>query len=144
VELDQIIGIVLAAGLLGVAGLFAWRQKRALVALREQDIQTAADRRYHRNQSRRRIAYCVLMTLCAVMIAGWFVFEDELRRSAEWSVLYWIAVLLLVLAILLLAAFDFWAIARYGLRHHHQIQADRQAMLEVQAARLRQQRNGRS
>jgi hypothetical protein len=135
-------GIVLAVVLLGLAGFFAWRQMRALQALRTQEALSREDRRYHRSQAWRRIAGSVIMALCAGLIIGWFFLEDWLKQSAKLSVLYWSTCLLLVLAIILLAAVDFWAIARYGLRHHRQLQADRQAMLESHAARLRSQRNG--
>jgi len=134
-------GILLALLLLGLAGLFAWR---SLAALRPPGTLDAEDRRFHRNQAWRRLACSVLMVVCAGLIVGWFFLEDQLSQSADLSVLYWVAVLLLVLAIIFLATCDFWAIARFGLRHHRQIQADRRAMLESHAARLRSQRNGRT
>jgi len=134
-------GILLIVMLLGLAGLFAWRSLRALRTLGSASTE---DRRYHRNQAWRRVACAVLMVLCAGLFLGWFFLEEELSRSAELSVFYWISVLLLVLAILFLAAFDFLAIARFGLRHHRQIVADRRAMLESHAVRLRSQRNGRN
>jgi hypothetical protein len=84
----------------------------------------------------------VLMVGCAALILAWFPLEDWLNQAPELLVSYWSAVLLLVLAIVFLAAFDFWAIARFGLRHHRQIQADRRTMLENHAARHRSQRNG--
>jgi fatty acid desaturase len=136
---ETTFGILLVVFLLGLAGLYVWR---ALPALRGQGAPGSPDRRYYRNQARRRLASAVLMVLCAGLIVGWFFLEDDLKESAQLSVLYWVAVLLLVLAILLLAAFDFRAIAHYGLRNHRQLEAARRAMLENQAARLRSRRNG--
>ena len=70
------------------------------------------------------------------LIAGLMRSHSPVRRALK--------NLLLVFAMILLAAFDFWAIARFGIRHHRQIQEDRRAMLESHAARLRSQRNGRN
>jgi len=42
----------------------------------------------------------------------------------------------------MLAAVDVWAIARFGLRHHRQLQADHRDGLKRDVARLRQERNG--
>jgi uncharacterized membrane protein YcjF (UPF0283 family) len=143
VNLELTFGIALALVLVGLAGFFAWRQKGSLRSLRGQGTLSPEDQRYHRNQAWRRVAGSVLMFVCAALIVAWFFLEDSLNQSAEWFALYWITVLLLVLAILCLAGFEFLAIARFGLRHHRQIQADRRAMLEDQVARLRSRRNGR-
>lgn len=73
--------------------------------------------------------------------------DAERNRQRAFDLLYssyWLVALLVVLGILSLAAVDFWAIRRFGLRHFRQIQADRRAMLEDQIARFRRQRNGRS
>jgi hypothetical protein len=142
VNAELISGIVLAVVLLALAAVFTWRQKRSLRALRELTSLSPEDHRYHRNQAWRRIAYAVLMVGCVALIIGWFFLEEQLNKSLELFTLYWITVLLLVLAMILLAVFDFWAIARFGIRHHRQIQEDRRAMLESHAARLRSQRNG--
>ena len=56
--------------------------------------------------------------------------------------LNWLGAFLVLMAILYLAAADLWAIRQYSLRHHRKIQADRRAMIEDQAARMRRQRNG--
>jgi hypothetical protein len=51
-------------------------------------------------------------------------------------------VLILLMSIIFLAAIDFFAIRRFGLRHYRQIQADRRAMIEGELTRIRSQRNG--
>jgi hypothetical protein len=56
--------------------------------------------------------------------------------------LYWIVFLLVLLAVVLLAGVDFFAIRSYGQRQLRRIRADRRAMLEGELARLRSQRNG--
>src|SRR5262249_29647064 len=55
---------------------------------------------------------------------------------------YWIAALLVLLGVVGLAFWDLVAIRRYGRRQFQKLQADRRAMIERQAARLRGQRNG--
>jgi hypothetical protein len=46
------------------------------------------------------------------------------------------------LAIIILAALDFFAIRRFGQRQYRKIQAERRAMIEGELTRLRSQRNG--
>ena len=65
--------------------------------------------------------------------------EEEFTRIYA---IYWGIVLLLLLAIVILAGIDFFAIRRFGLRHYRQIQADRRAMIEGELSRIRSQRNG--
>ncbi len=97
----------------------------------------------------------------AGLLAGHFVLEDPARNLIENRQLgekrefnpeeqqfvklystYWLITLLVLLAIIILAGIDFFAIRRYGQRHYRQIQADRRTMIENQLARLRSQRNG--
>src|SRR5437588_12954480 len=53
---------------------------------------------------------------------------------------HWLITLLVLLAVISLAAVDFFAIRRYGQRHYRQIQADRRAMIEAELTRLRSER----
>jgi hypothetical protein len=53
-----------------------------------------------------------------------------------------VALLVVLLAVVVLAALDLLAIRRWGLRQFRKLQADRRAMIERQASRLRQGRNG--
>ena len=71
-----------------------------------------------------------------------YQFNAEEIQFRQMYAIYWVIVLLLLLAIILLAAVDFMAIRRFGLRHFRQIQADRRAMIEGELARIRSQRNG--
>lgn len=145
--------------LLGLAGYFGWRQRQVLQNLKLQTDLPDADRRYVRNQAWRRLASSALMVAVALLMAGSFLsgLEDqatelaaradphltpEQSRLARFWGAYWIVVLLLVLGILFLAAWDVLAIRRYGLRHRRQIQADRREMIEQQIAIYRSQRNG--
>jgi ABC-type Fe3+ transport system permease subunit len=156
--------ILLVAVLLGLAVYYAWRQWQTLRGLDVEEL-AAEDRRYYRNRGWRRLAGSGLMILLAALFAGSFLIEDRAQELADrneaaraqheevdlnpeerqfrkfWAG-YWIVLLLGLLAFLVLAAFDFWATHRYGLRHYRQLQADRRAMLEREIAILRRERNG--
>jgi hypothetical protein len=66
---------------------------------------------------------------------------DEMAFLNRW-VGVWGSILVLLMVVIFLAAWDLWATRLYGIREMRKIQADRRAMIERQAARLRQQRNG--
>ena len=161
---QSIFAAVLVAVLLGLAGYFGRRQLQALRGLRSAEEMLPEDRRYVRNQAWRRLAGSALMVVIAGFFVGAFFVEgpvsdiarqvDDAPQDREAVVArnrdrldlwtwYWSAALLALFGLICLAAFDFFAIRRYGLRHYRQIQADRRAMIERQAARLRRERNGR-
>jgi F0F1-type ATP synthase membrane subunit b/b' len=59
---------------------------------------------------------------------------------------YIIVLMLLLLALVIVAGLDYWAIRKYGMRHLEQIKSDRRAMIEQELAELRkakENRNGR-
>ncbi len=161
-----IFGIVIIVLLLGMAGFFGWRQWQTLRDLPLQVELSAEDRRYTRNQAWRRMLCSVLMVVLAALIGLSFYLQEpanqlglqgqqnrergdprpldpEQQRFFDiyWS--FWGGTLLILLAIIVIAGIDFFAIRRYGRRHYRQIQADRRTMLENQIARIRSQRNGR-
>jgi hypothetical protein len=162
VQPNQIIfGVLLVVALLGLAFFFSWRQWLALKHLREATNLSPEDQLYTRRQIRRRLLCSVLMVVLAGMLAGHFALEERANDLANlrganpnhvfapeeeqflrfyWN--YWIILLLVLLAIITIAGFDFFAIRRYGQRHYRKIQADRRAMIEGELARIRSQRNG--
>jgi hypothetical protein len=163
---QTVFGAALVVVLLGVSLYYAWRQARALRRLRQTPDLPAAETRYVRRQAWRRLAGCVLMLLMAGLLAAVLIaMEDRAQQIADqreamraagqpyvppqdemdflnrW-VGSWIAILLLVMVVFFLAAWDLWATRLYSVREHRKIQADRRAMIERQVARMRQQRNG--
>jgi hypothetical protein len=149
VEIPQLVfGALLVVVLLAAAVYFGWKQRQTLVGLAHQENLPPEDRHYMRRQAWRRLIGCGFMVVLAVMVAAWFFLDPEGvaragdRKAAPWYLLYLVSFLLVLLGIICLAAFDLFAIRRFGLRHRRQIQADRRAMIERQAARLRSQRNG--
>jgi len=161
-----IFGVLLVIVLLGMAGYYGWRQVQALRDMRRGgDNLPVEDRRYARNMAWRRLLGSVLMLLFAGLLIGSFTLEEPAKELGEqgeaalangeefvpsqeqsdfrdFYVKYWIVALLVLLAIVTLAALDFFAIRRFGRRHYRQIQEDRRAMIEREVSRLRGQRNG--
>jgi hypothetical protein len=164
--LSQIVGYAFVGLLVGLAVYYAWRQGQTLRRLQVAPEPTE-DHYYFRNQAWRRLVGCGLMACLALLLAGWFLLGlDDLtnqlvqqghvaaateerpqlnpqqRNILRVAGLYLVLTLLVCFAIVCTVALDVWAIRRYGLRHLRQIQDDRRAMIEQQAARLRTERNG--
>jgi uncharacterized membrane protein YbhN (UPF0104 family) len=156
-------GALLVAMLLFVALYYGWRQVRALRDLGGKPNLPAEEMRYERGTAYRRLFSSVLMLVLAGLLSALLVYLENPtqrvidRRDAEgapapltpqekdttrvwgWT---WIAFLLVLLAVVLLAAIDLLATRRYGLKQYRKLQADRRAMLERQVGRMRRERNG--
>jgi hypothetical protein len=162
---ELVFTLTLVAILLGLAGYFGWRQLQSLRGLAAPDELGSGDRRYLRTQAYRRLFSSLLMVVFAGMLIGWLFlderraeFADELKVArqtdpdakqspayedfARLFTVYFMVTFLVLAVMICTAAIDFWAIARYGLSQHRQLQADRRAMLQEHAARRRQDRNG--
>jgi len=154
---EIILGSVLAAGLVALAGYYAWRQKNTLQSLRTNAFDwSAEDRDFLRRQARRRLWCSALMVLFAALLVGWFFVEsakpprqeDQERPTPEqeayaWqAALYVTAALVVLFAIVTLAVLDVGAISRFAHRKQRQLEADRRMILEEHLARLRRDRNG--
>jgi len=148
------IGLSLAAVLVFLAIFFGLRQRHTLAQLRHDTQLSITDRRYFVKQVRRRLTCSFLMIVFAALLVGQFFMEDindlrppqgqELTEEAKDSLRlitwYWIVMLCVLLAILILAIFDFRATGRYGLRRVRELEHDRRAVLEMEAAKLRHRR----
>ena len=159
-----VFGVLLVAGLLALAVVVGWRQVRALRRLRGNTTLPPDDLRYERGKAWRRLLSSVLTLVLAGLLAGALVYlegpaqhlADERAAAGEageelpselkpFARLYgytWLMVLLVLMAWVVLAGVDLWATRRWGLRQQRKLQADRRAMIERQAARLRRERNG--
>jgi hypothetical protein len=151
--------------LLALAAFYGWRQWLALGRLRNPGDMSAEEQRYIRRMAHRRLTASAFMVLGAGLLAGTFWLtprameisakkrdflegkavqtdtqEDE--QFVRFYTLYWIGFLLVLLIILVLAGIDLFATRRFGISQHLKIQADRRAMIEQEALRLRQDRNG--
>jgi hypothetical protein len=161
-----LVALVIDVVLLALAGYYGWRQVQVLRDLRRRDDLSVEDRRYMHRQARRRLVQCGLMVVFAGLLAGSFFvfgleerasqlgnqvaeepgqrpsFDPEQKRFVYTYTIYWIVALLVLMVLVWLAAVDLFAIRRFGMRHHRQIQEDRRAMIANEVARLRGQRNG--
>jgi len=163
-EINWMLAIV--ALLLVVAGFYARIQIRTLLRTTPAFEMLPDERRFLRSQAWRRLANSGLMVALAGMLAGAYAFgiqkgldelgdrrekirqvegaagkmNDEDRRFTRLSGAYWIAFLLLLGVILAMAFVDLLATRRYAMMKLRQIQTDRQAMLQRQLDRYRQER----
>ncbi len=153
--------------LLSLGGYYGWKQLRALRRLRAQPDLPPEDRRYHYGHAWVTLASCTLLLILASLIGGSYLLGPEKRadqlaeegqaQATEGEkptlspeqrdflkryITLWNAALLVIMLLLLLAAYDLWAIRRYGLRHLRQIQEDRREMIQKELTLIRTQRNG--
>ena len=159
-------GVLLVLGLVLLASFYTWRQVRALRQLRHASDPGSAEHRYRRAQAWRRLVNSGLMFVLAGLLAGALACleapaqrladeRDAVRAAGAEPVTtpeersffrvygaFWIVILLVLLAVVVLAGMDLWATRTFALREHRKIQADRRAMIERQAARLRHERDG--
>jgi hypothetical protein len=156
------------AALLFLSAFYSWRQVGSLRLLTQSPFLPPEERRFRRNQAWRRLAGCGVMLVLALLLAGTLFylegpvqgvadergaahgagqdpdFTPEKRHLVQLWGYSWLAILFLLAVLLFVAGFEFWAIRRYSLREYRKIQADRNAMIARQAARLRQERNERN
>jgi len=156
-----VFGVVLVIVLLGLAGFYGWRQLLVLRRVPPDPEAWGEEGVYLRRQARRRLVSCVLMVLLANMLAGALLFleaptqqlADRVdaegpqavegaaeREFVNFYSYYWITFLLLLLALVVLAGIDLWAVRRFGMRQLRRLQDDRRAMIARQTALLRQRR----
>jgi hypothetical protein len=97
----------------------------------------------------------MLMVLFAGFLIGWYFIESkipELKLAPDREhgaappfvqlvAYYWITALLVLFGIIALAGIDFFATARYGMHQKKLLEIERRTILEIEAARLREQRN---
>lgn len=157
--------VLLILLLLGLAGYFAWRQFQTLYTLKTARGLPADETHYARRQAFRRLFCSGLMVILAGFLFGWFFVESnyrEMMRQVEardvedravgrteeekqfvrefWA--YVAAGMLVLFILLLVAAVDAFAIARFGLEQHRKLQASHRAMLDDFTSQHRSQRNG--
>jgi hypothetical protein len=164
-----LFGAVLVAVLLFVAIFYTVRQVIALRRLRAAEEMPLEEHAYLHSRARRRLVTSLLMFLLGGMLVIDLLFlevpaqqladhqreriqqvgdvpplnEEQLSfaRVYGW---FFVLFLLLLMIVVFMAALDYWATRRYGLRQHRKIIDDRRAMIEREISRLRQQRNGHS
>jgi hypothetical protein len=161
--LQHAIAFGLALGVSALSLFQARRQLQALRRLQQAPDLPAGEVARERHQCWRRLVSSGLLLLIALLlVAAQLWLESPAQRLADlrdntppstpltdeqrhFGYVYtgvWIAVLLLLLGVVLLAAFDLWSIRRYGKLQHRKLSDDRRAMIARQLQRLREERNG--
>lgn len=156
---EVVFAAVLALILLGMSIYFGVRQLRELKRIPTLNL-PEEELRHERRQAWRRLFCCGLTLLLALLlpalVAYWEPVNEQLRDRIDPAAeitpdqrlvvrVYlggWLVFLLLLLLLLLLAGIDLWVNRLHGLRQYRKLSADRRAMIERQANRLRGQRNG--
>src|SRR4029079_3857426 len=125
-------------------------------ALREDPQISREDRRYTQRQDWRRLIGSAPLGVSAGMFIAGFCLDQQISQlprvepgaevpestkdELRFFTFYWITALALFLVVLVLAIFDLRATARFGFNQHKQLEQDRRAMLEAEAARIRRRR----
>ncbi len=162
----MVFGAVLVVVLLFVAILYIVRQILSFRHLRGTEEMPHEEHAYLSRRTRRRLFTSMLLLLLGGMLLVDLLFlevpaqqiaeqQDRLQQEGDapplneeqrsFARVYgWFFVLFLVvlMVVVFMAALDYWATRRYGLRQHRKIVDDRRAMIERELSRLRQQRNG--
>lgn len=160
-----VAGSMLVVTVVAVAAFFLGRQVQVLRDLRQRPPETENEERHLRRQTYRRLVSSTLLLLLGFLLATALLYlEGPAQQLADKQALkeahgekrelvgadldfgrlyagFWIGFLLILMTVVFLVAFDWWATRRHALREHRKIQADRRAMLEQQIARLRHERN---
>jgi ABC-type Fe3+ transport system permease subunit len=168
----DVVLIALMVALVMLAASTSWRQLRILRQPEGIGDPLSTEGQYRRAQIRRRLISSGLMLVLAAQLTGaLFYIEERAQRQADradareaarqrgeeveptpeersfarfygW---YWLAILVVLLAVFVLALTDLWSTRRFAIRAHRQLRDDRRAMIEHQIARMRrekQERNG--
>lgn len=160
-----VFGVAIVLFLVVFAVYSAWRQRQTLRRLRGPSEMPPDEYAFVRNQAWRRLAGAVLMLLLAGLFVGGLILESPAARLAQegeervaageqrplnpaekdfvrFYGSYWVALLLVLLAVIGLAGWEFFAIRRFSVRSLRRLQDERRAMIAREAARLRGERNG--
>jgi hypothetical protein len=158
-------GSLLIVALLALSGYYGRQQVQTLRHLRGPVNLPAEEVRYERRRAYRRLLSCLLTLVLAVLLAVLLIgyewpahllaeqragfdrdnappftdTETPFLRIWAWT---WLSFLVVLMLVVFLAAFDLFSTRRYALRQYRKLQADRRAMIERQANRLRRERDG--
>jgi hypothetical protein len=155
--LEMTVAMLIAAMLVAVAAFFIVRQQQTLRTVRADAGMDAEQRRYLLRQSQRRLFGSFLLFLLAGMLVGSLFLDyeplhkpieqvqPELQEAAKQAFrvlsLYWMAFLMLLLAVMALAVFDFWATARFSVQQQKLLFQQHQEMLEAELTEHKYRQN---
>jgi hypothetical protein len=165
---QTIFGGVLVVVLVGLSAYFGRLQFLELRKLRQNaNVLPDEEIRYERRKAYRRLVSSALMMVLAVLLVVLLTYElpaqqivneidekqkalavdkvqltDEQRAFARTWGWTWMSFLVVLMAVIVLAGIDLMSTRLYAIRQFRKLHADRRAMIERQAQRMRQQRNG--
>jgi hypothetical protein len=135
------------------------RQVRTLGRLKAEPYTPEVDRRYYRGQVRRRTVAAALLLGIGVMIAVYYLsgmdarmdalgakretgqpLDDGDKDFARHVALYWIAIIVMLGAVMAGAVLDYWATRVYWLARYREIKTDHDTKLRRDLAVYRQQK----
>lgn len=156
-NLEIIMASGIAATLCGVAVYFLVRQQQTLRGARADPAMPAEQRAYLMRQFQRRLFGSILLFLLAAMLVGsLFLDYEPLRQpieevppaqqeAAKQAVrvisIYWMVFLMLLMAVMALAVFDFWATARFSVQQQKLLFQQHQDMLEAELTEHKYRQN---
>jgi hypothetical protein len=160
---QTVFGTVLVVALFGLSIYFGRLQLLELHKLRGlMDALPDEEWRYERRKAYRRLVSSVLLFVLGVLLIVLLTYEEPAQEIAEarrdlppatpftdaqlaflrtwgWT---WMTFLVVLLAVIVLAGLDLLSTRWYALRHFRKLHADRRAMIEREAQRMREKRNG--
>lgn len=162
---QTVFGVSIVLVLVGLAFYYGWRQRQVLRGLRDAAEMPHDEYSYLRNQAWRRLVGSFLMLILAGLFVGLLFLEgpaSELQKLGEELKArdqtrefnpdersfvrlyggYTVVLLLVLLVVIGLAGYEFFAIRRFSVQQLRRIQAERREMIARETARLRSERNG--
>ncbi len=158
---QEYFAFLLALAVSSLSLFYGRRQLQTLQRLRENpDLPPDETGREWRQSWRRLVSSGLMLLIAVLLLVAQLWLEgpaDHLARIRDHSDsplddsqknflrLYsgvWIAILVLLFGVVMLAAIDLWSIRRYGRLQHRQLRDDRRAMIARQLRRLREEKKG--
>jgi len=152
VDIGQIIvGNVLILVLVGLALCYGWHQWQYLRG----PVEDTEEGEFYRKQAKRRLVNSFLLLILAGLLAGAMIWleapaqaladspeqrtpeQTEFARKYGW---YWIVLMLVLLAVVIVAGIDYVATRRFRIKQLHQLEEEKRELMRDMAARVRRER----
>jgi hypothetical protein len=153
-----VASIALAALMLAIAIYITMRQRQTLAHLRRDSGLSLEDRRYLHRRAVMRLVSAAFLCILAFLVVGGVVLEGNLtdlhpeepvvpppesaKDSLRLLAAYWMGTVLVLMVVMVLAVFDWFATARYGARQRRQLLEESREALAAEVERIRRDRHG--
>jgi uncharacterized iron-regulated membrane protein len=156
---EIIAATVIVVFLFGIVGYFSWQEIGNLRRARVTEFDEQEQRRVRYRAWRRLFCCLLLLGLAGLLIGNYFIdrsrtqilepgeangspMSDEQLAFWHFYSYYWIAILLVLLAVILIVGYDLWSLRRWGLREQRRLHHDHREMLKHEVSTYLRQRNG--